>query len=398
MKKAISFILTCALCMGLSVPAFAVERGDVMGLTSDKEGAFHTEEVEYVERSVMNDYYYADTFKGWYPIAPGTVFTATNKGTENDGSFGIVYLNAYTRQPAGTTEQVVESGDEGGDETYVELDLGGKYLSWDSDYLVTRYFSANGNPVYPSAGDGLYWEHSFGGPTDGVVKLNPGESVSFTLPELEGDVIYQVYTATCYPVEDKMYYTWYVFKEEGSAAPTEPKNPAAPLFSDVPSDAYYADAVKWAVDKGVTAGTTATTFSPNNTCTKAQILTFLWRATGSPEPGIPNCFEDVDESAYYYKAAVWAYENGMIADRWFGGDTPCTRIETVTYLWTLAGQPAADSTVAFTDLPDDADSIQAVAWAVEKGVTAGTSATAFTPDATCTRGQIVTFLYRDMAQ
>ena len=187
---------------------------------------------------------------------------------------------------------------------------------------------------------------------------------------------------------------FYVYVTGGS----EDSATTATGFSDVAANAYYADAVKWAVDKGVTAGTTATTFSPNNTCTKAQILTFLWRASGSPEPSIPNCFEDVDESAYYYKAAVWACENGMIADRWLGGNAPCTRIETVTYLWTLAGQPAADNTLSFTDLPDDADSIQAVAWAVEKGVTAGTSATTFTPDATCTRGQIVTFLYRDMAQ
>lgn len=168
-------------------------------------------------------------------------------------------------------------------------------------------------------------------------------------------------------------------------------------FTDVAADAYYSGAVSWAVEKGITSGTTATTFSPNNTCTKAQILTFLWRANGSPEPGIENCFEDVAENAYYYKAAVWAYEKGLIMDRWFEGNTPCTRIETVTYLWTLAGRPVGSSAASFTDLSDEAESVQAVAWAVEKGITAGTSATTFSPNATCTRGQIVTFLNRAMA-
>lgn len=181
-----------------------------------------------------------------------------------------------------------------------------------------------------------------------------------------------------------------------SSGTASPASPSA-AFTDVADNAYYAAPVAWAVEKGITTGTTATTFSPNNTCTTAQILTFLWRAKGQIEPTIANPFTDVAESAYYYKAALWAYENGMVSGTAFGGGTPCTRSATVTYLWKLAGSPEAAPS-AFTDVAGGAEYAPAVAWAVEKGVTGGTTATTFSPDNTCTRGQIVTFLYRDMAQ
>lgn len=191
--------------------------------------------------------------------------------------------------------------------------------------------------------------------------------------------------------------TVYFKMGEKTVAPT-PAQPTAPSFSDVAANAYYATAVKWAVEKGITAGTSSTTFSPDNTCTTAQILTFLWRANGSPEPSIQNPFTDVKESDYFYKAAVWAYEKGMVDGSSFGGNNPCTRSATVTYLWILSGKPFAATKVDFSDIPANADYAEAVVWAVEDGITAGTSATTFGPDATCTRGQIATFLYRDLAK
>ena len=166
-------------------------------------------------------------------------------------------------------------------------------------------------------------------------------------------------------------------------------------FGDVPSGAYFADAVNWAVKQKITGGTTDRTFSPYQTCTTAQILTFLWRAAGSPEPAGENPFTDVDESAYYCKAALWAAEQGLISGTRFQGGSPCTRAQTVTYLWKLAGSPAADG-AAFTDVPAGTDQAQAAAWALSKGVTNGTTASTFAPDKTCTRAQIVTFLYRAM--
>lgn len=172
----------------------------------------------------------------------------------------------------------------------------------------------------------------------------------------------------------------------------------AATFSDVPAGAYYANAVDWAVKNGVTVGTSATTFSPNATCNRAQILSFLWRANGSPEPTIRNPFQDIKDSDYFYKAALWAAEKGMVSGSIFDPAIPCTRASTMEYMWKNAGKPDATTKTNFIDIPADADYTQAVAWAVKNGVTAGTSATTFSPDTICTRGQIVTFLYRAIAK
>ena len=174
-------------------------------------------------------------------------------------------------------------------------------------------------------------------------------------------------------------------------APIQPEKPAAPAFTDVAADAYYAAPVAWAVAGGITTGTTATTFSPNSTCTRAQIITFLYRTAGSPEPKGSGAFSDVDSSAYYAKAAQWAAEQGMADGTSFAPNAPCTRMMAVEFMWKQAGSPAADA-AAFTDV-----SSPAVDWAVSAGVTTGTTATTFSLDATCTRAQIVTFLYRAFA-
>lgn len=171
--------------------------------------------------------------------------------------------------------------------------------------------------------------------------------------------------------------------------------PSGQGFVDVPADAYYAAPVAWAVARDITTGTSAATFSPASTCTTAQILTFLWRANGSPAPtGTAGGFSDIQESDYFYAAALWAKEKGLVTGTAFQGDTPCTRYAAVTYLWTLAGQPTPAGDNPFTDL---SGKIRPVVWAVEAGITTGTSATTFSPNATCTRGQIVTFLYRTYA-
>ena len=162
-------------------------------------------------------------------------------------------------------------------------------------------------------------------------------------------------------------------------------------FDDVASGAYYYDAVQWAVDKGVTSGTSKTTFSPNATCTQAQILTFLWNAKGSPKPA-----GAVNGSAYYAAAVQWAKEQGLI-DGTFSANALCTRAMAVTYLWKLAGSPQAGSS-GFTDVAASAPYAQAVAWAVSEGITSGTGKDTFSPDRTCPRGQIVTFLYHALAK
>lgn len=171
--------------------------------------------------------------------------------------------------------------------------------------------------------------------------------------------------------------------------------PAA--FSDVPAGEYYAGPVAWAVENKITTGTSDTAFSPDETCTTAQILTFLWRSQGEPEPTIGNPFTDVPSGEYYYKAALWANEKGLVSGTEFGGATPCTRAETMNYLWKLAGSPPAPA-APFTDVPYDSIYVRPVAYALSEGITTGTSDTEFSPWDTCTRGQIVTFLYRAYAE
>jgi len=173
-------------------------------------------------------------------------------------------------------------------------------------------------------------------------------------------------------------------------APTTPA-PAVSSFSDVKEGDYFAQPVAWAVEQKITNGTSEDTFSPNENCTVAQILTFLSRAKGSPEPAGTASLPGVDTGAYYYKPAAWALEQGLTDS--FSPNAPCTRSMVVTYLWKLAGSPKAGAS-KFSDVPAGADYAQAVAWAVDQGITSGTSGTTFSPDDACTRGQIVTFLYR----
>lgn len=164
-------------------------------------------------------------------------------------------------------------------------------------------------------------------------------------------------------------------------------------FNDVADGMYYTTPVLWAVSKNITTGTTAATFSPNLDCVKAQIITFLWRAAGSPEPQSTSCPITINSSDYYYKAVLWAYENSIISGTDFVPNDPCTRGTAVEYMWKAAGSPAANKTLLnFTDVPVQYE--DAVAWAVSKNVTTGTTTTTFSPDYVCTRGQIVTFLYR----
>ena len=172
---------------------------------------------------------------------------------------------------------------------------------------------------------------------------------------------------------------------------------AASIFADVPADAYYAKAMEWAVKKGITNGKANGLFGSNDPCTRGQIVTFLWRAAGSPAPkGTATVPADVLPGSYCYNAVAWALENGItngLADGTFGVSNTCTRGQSVTFLYRAVGK--APSTISgFTDVAADSFCAEAVTWAVENGVTNGTSAATFNPNNGCTRAQIVTFLYR----
>ena len=173
---------------------------------------------------------------------------------------------------------------------------------------------------------------------------------------------------------------------------------AVGTFTDVANDAYYVDAVTWAVQNNIAAGTGDNKFSPDQTCTKAQIIAFIWRAYGCAEVDLNSTFTDLDGSEYYYKAAIWGVSKGIgVGDKEFNGDTPCSRNSAMLYLWKAAGQPSATTKATFTDI-QNTNNIDGISWAVENGITSGTSSTTFSPDTICTRAQIISFLYRNLVQ
>lgn len=184
------------------------------------------------------------------------------------------------------------------------------------------------------------------------------------------------------------------------SAPEEPETPAAPAFADVPEDSYYADAVQWAVEAGITDGTGEHSFSPNDGCTRAQVITFLWRAANSPDAGGLPEFGDVDDGSYYAEAVAWAVSEGIttgVSDGEFAPELTVTRAQFVVMLYRAAGEPEVEDADGFDDVDPAAYYAKAVAWAAAQGITDGTGERTFSPDETCTRAQIVTFMYRALA-
>ena len=169
------------------------------------------------------------------------------------------------------------------------------------------------------------------------------------------------------------------------------------FFVDVKAGDYFYDAVLWAAEKGITSGTDATHFSPNAACTRAQIVTFLWRTAGSPEPKSTGSFADVPTDSYYAKAVAWAVENGITGgtgDGKFSPDATCTREQAVAFLYRASGSPAVSGGSAFNDVAANAYYADAVAWAEKNEITGGIGGGLFGSGNDCTRAQIVTFLYR----
>ena len=238
----------------------------------------------------------------------------------------------------------------------------------------------------------------------GAVRVERGDSQTFTIRAGEGYEISDV-LADGRSVGAVSSYTFENVRERHTIRAvftTQIEDPDTPLtdapFTDVPADAWYAQPVQWAVENGITSGTGAGTFSPDMACTRAQIVTFLWQAAGRPQPaGSGNPFADVKESDYFYTAVLWAVEQGItagVSEDSFAPYATVTRGQTVTFLYRAAGSPAVTEGGSFADVEDGAWYADAVAWAAAQGITAGVSADAFGPNASCTRAQIVTFLYR----
>ena len=193
----------------------------------------------------------------------------------------------------------------------------------------------------------------------------------------------------------------YTFEMPADKVTVEPTFSWVNPFADVANSAYYVDAVEWMLKREVTQGTTETTFSPNLNCTRAQIVTFLWRAAGSPEPKGTVSFADVSAGSYYAKAVAWAIENGITGgtgDGLFSPDAACTRAQSAAFLYRAAGSPTVSGSAGFSDVAADAYYAQAVAWAKEHGITGGIGGGLFGSANDCTRAQIAAFLWRLYAE
>jgi len=183
--------------------------------------------------------------------------------------------------------------------------------------------------------------------------------------------------------------------------PTEvPGNPMT--FEDVADSDYYYDAVRWAVEHGITEGTSNTTFAPKDYCSRGQVITFLWKAMGSPEPrNSTSPFEDVSDDAYYTKAVLWAAEQKIASgssDTTFSPNAPCSRAQVMTFLWKLKGQPAAAGNISFPDVTQSDYFYTPVMWAAEQKITTGLIDSRFGPNDQCNRAQVVTFLWHALAE
>ena len=289
---------------------------------------------------------------------------------------------------------------------------GSKFYAAGASYKVSATATLNASWSYISSGSSSYDPtYSVSTPSkteNGSVTVSPksaskGDTVTITVKPDSGYVL-ETLTVTDkngneLTLKDKgdgkYTFTMPAGKVEVKATFME-DNSVLNFFYDVPNGAYFYEAVKWAVDKGITNGLSDTMFGPYESCTRAQIVTFLWRATGSPEPKTASSFTDVPANAYYAKAVAWAVENGItngMTATMFAPDATCTRGQSVTFLYRALKGTASGST-NFTDVQSDAFYADAINWAVANNVTNGTSNTTFSPNADCTRAEIVTFLYR----
>ena len=373
-KRFLAIFLALAFCTGLVFPAFAAPSSEEAAKNFSLTYEINGKTFEYIKNGVFCEFderthvskdmklALADgrtlTGGGYNAVTSDTVFTAKHTGTVSDGSYIVIHSTAFVNNGNGVYEQ-----------------------DWVTSQVLTK--------------DGFFKDTNVAEVVGGIVQLSAGQSVQFKLPavytlgELEEDVFYFLELYLYYPGSSNIYTMGMLpFKLDSEAVSTflPSQEPTAPTFTDVPAGEWYADPVAWAVEKNITNGTTATKFSPGQNCTHAQILTLLYRA--ARDGGVASA-EDMD------KAVEWAREKDMI-DNTFDGNKGCTRAEAVNYIWQACDKPTAKNTASFTDVDANADYAGAVSWAIEKVVINGsnTDGTTFSPDQVCTRGHIVTFLYR----
>ena len=371
-------------------------------------------------------------FKGWATSASGTVITGTSITVSADTTLYAIW------EPIPVTEYTITFDVNGGSGTIPSQTTSGQKLSSlptatrSGSYSFDGWYTSGGTQITTayvfSANTTVYahWTYT-GGSSSGVVSaptypitvdksVNGSVSVSNGSAVKDASVTITVkpdkgYTLETLTVLDKNGYALeltekngrFTFKMPASAvivkATFMDDNTMLNLFVDVKASDYFYDAVLWAAEKGVTSGTDALHFSPNAPCTRAQIVTFLWRAAGSPAPKNMSSFADVPADAFYAKAVAWAVENGITGgtgDGKFSPDATCTRAQAVTFLYRASGAPAVSGNAAFSDVATNAYYAAAVKWAEKNGITGGIGGGLFGSNNNCTRAQIVTFLYRSV--
>ena len=360
--------------------------------------------------------YYTSMNDALAAAKPGDTVTDLNATTESKVTLTLKYNDGATADTtynvaSGTTITLPTPAHRSG-YTFNGWYDGSKFYAAGASYKVSATATLNASWSYISSGSSSYdptYSVSTPSKTEhGSVTVSPksaskGDRVTVTVKPDSGYVL-ETLTVTDkngneLTLKDKgdgkYTFTMPAGKVEVKATFME-DNSVLNFFYDVPNGAYFYEAVKWAVDKGVTNGLSDTMFGPYESCTRAQIVTFLWRAAGSPEPKAMSSFTDVPASAYYAKAVAWAVENGItngMTETTFEPNATCTRGQSVTFLY-RALKGTASGSANFTDVKSDAFYADAINWAVANNVTNGTSNTTFSPNADCTRAEIVTFLYR----
>lgn len=362
--KLTALLLALVLCMGLTLPVSAAAPTNEEALAKIEWTGSLTENSDLSPRDfdIQSAFQYQDPDEGSttktipaYTVSTADeVFTVKHLGTKDDGSYIALWGYAYTPDENG-----VYCADGVGASLYMVKDRG----------LIL-------------------WEEQLEG--DIFVELHAGQSATFKLPTVDGygapvdlkNTIYHIRAGIYLPGMEGCYYVQSFIKIDPDAvAKIQSAPPAVGTgFTDVPANSPYRTAITWAVDQGITKGITADRFGTNKHCTIKQILTFLYRADG-------HAGESNDTNA----VKNWAKSKGINVTEM---DVPCTRSNAVSYIWKAAGSPAPKSAASFKDVPANADYVKAMNWAVEKGITKGTTQTTFGPNDFCTRGQIVTFLYR----
>lgn len=357
--KLTALLLALVLCMGLTLPvsAAAPTIEEALALIEWEGSLSDNDKFSPRDFDIQSPFQYRDIEDGETKTIPAytvstadEVFTVKHLGKKDDGSYISVWGYAYA--PDENSVYYIEGI---GDELHLVKDRG---LIFGRDQLD---------------------ENS-------SVQLHAGQSATFKIPTVDSvnlkNTIYHIKVGIYFPEMDGGYFVQSFMKIDPDAVAKIQSAPPAEGtgFTDVPANSPYRTAITWAVDQGITNGKTADRFGTNEHCTIKQILTFLYRADG--HAGGSNDTNAVKN---------WAKSKGINVTEM---DVPCTRSNAVSYIWKAAGSPAPKSAASFKDVPANADYLKAMSWAVEKGITKGTTQTTFGPNDFCTRGQIVTFLYR----